>query len=130
MSVIDLLKSQKESEPLNIKPALESECAILGALLLDSTLFEKVKYKLCAVDFFYPKHQKIYEAMAILDKAHGTFDIPMLLDELDYSNIVDADCLYNLANNCCSTKNLLSHADIVLEKSVQRGLLDAKDQIF
>lgn len=106
-----------------IKPAIESESTLLGGLILESNLFVNFKDKLCPADFYAERHQKLFAAMKELHDKHGTFDISMLLDHMDFEHSEDMAHLYDLANNCCSTANLAAHADIIREKSVQRQLV-------
>lgn len=115
-----------------IKPAIESECAVLGGLILDSKLFGDIKDKLCPLDFHAKRHQILFQAMSDLYAKHGIFDAPMILDHIEYEDSDDMARVYDLANNCCSIANIQAHADIIREKSVQRQLMDcvkeAKDQ--
>lgn len=103
---------------LSIDPATESEKTVLGALLLDCSLFNKVKYMLCPMDFSDPARQEIYAAIRDLFAKHGCFDMAMLVDEMSSMAVL----LYQLANECCSTANIDAHAAIIREKSVQRQL--------
>tara|TARA_R110000868_G_C10972576_1_gene770497 strand:- start:27721 stop:28251 length:531 start_codon:yes stop_codon:yes gene_type:complete len=112
-----------------IKPASESEYAILGGLLLEPALFSGIKEKLCAADFYYKEHQKIFTAISELYKKHGSFDIPMLIDKLNYENPENNDRLYIMANECVSTANINAHTDIVREKSVQRQLIECAGEM-
>lgn len=114
---------------LKPKPALESECAVLGALILDSKLFQGIENMLCAADFYFEKHQKIFNAMRNLFSKHQCFDAPMLLDYLDYDNSEDMGRIYNMAQNCISTNNIRAHAEIIREKSVQRQLIECANEL-
>lgn len=109
---------------LSITPATESEKTVLGALLLDSPLYNIVKNMLCPMDFSDPARQEIYAAINDLFKKHGCFDMAMLVDEMPPMQ----ELLYQLANECVSTANIEAHAIIIREKSVQRQLAGvAKD---
>ena len=112
-----------------IRPAIESEATLLGGLILESILFVNVKDKLCPADFYTERHQRLFKAMKELHEKHGSFDLPMLSDHIDYEDSDDIAHLYDLANNCCSTANLNAHADIIREKSVQRKLLACAREI-
>jgi replicative DNA helicase len=104
---------------INVKPATESEKTILGALFLDPSLFDSVDKILCPADFFDAFHQEIYEAIRDVNKARGTFDIAMVCD---HANFIP-DYLLMLSVECASTSNIVAHAEIVREKSVQRQLV-------
>jgi replicative DNA helicase len=105
---------------MKFKPATESEKVVLGALILEPELFPIVDDILCSPDFHYPVHQEIYQCMAILRLKYGTFDIAMILDNLE----TDAAYLYELGNECPSTRNIEAHATIIREKSVQKKLME------
>lgn len=111
---------------MHITPATESERTIIGGLLLDPTLYPEIKVKLAPSDFYYEDLQEIYKAMGDLFCKHQCFDIPMIMMILDSKGDWDEEGLYELANNCVSTANIKAHADIVLEKSVQRQLIEAE----
>lgn len=113
---------------MRIKPAYESEKAILGCLLLSPEMFMDAVRGVCGVDFFMPEHQEIFFAMSELYETHQCFDVHMLVDHLpetkDFENY-----LLMLANECCSTRNLKAHIDIIREKSVQRQLVEIAKEL-
>lgn len=106
-----------------IRPALESEKTILGAILLENSVINDVADRLCPDDFGIDFHKTIFRVMIMLHKKHGSIDVPMIVDELGLED--EEECyVYKLANYCVSTSNVKSHADIVREKSVQRQLVE------
>lgn len=105
---------------IHITPPTESEKTLLGALLLDSSCFDTIKDMICEADFFSDAHAKVYGAIREVHAARGTFDIAMVSDH----GTINAAYLYSLAQDCCSTANIKSHADIIREKSVQRQLAE------
>jgi replicative DNA helicase len=111
-----------------VRPAIESEKTILGAILLDNSAFRVVKDMLCAADFGIGLHKSLFETMVKLYNKHHAVDIPMLLDELKPSS-KNETYLFELANCCSSTSNIKAHAEIVREKSVQRHLLDVAQEL-
>lgn len=110
---------------INITPALESEKLIIGALLLDCSLYELIQDKLCPSDFSDEGLKKVYTSMIEIYKKRKVFDAAMIADDLD----VIAETLCQLANECFSIKNLEAHADIIREKSVQRHLIEIAEEI-
>lgn len=104
----------------SVTNAKESEQTLLGGLLLESELFSHIDKILCCNDFEYPTHQKIFDTMRRVYKKYRNFDVPMIADELPEDRVY----LYQLANECCSTKNIVAHAEIIREKAVQRQLAE------
>lgn len=113
----------------NVRPALESEVTLLGGLILDNELFPAIKGKIFPSDFGSERNKIIFKAMCDLYEKHKSFDIPMLVDFINFSDSRDTLYLYDLPAKCCSTKNLNSHADIIREKSVQRQLIEIAEEI-
>lgn len=110
---------------MKFKPATESEKVVLGALILDPELFSVVQNILCSADFHYPVHKEIYDCMHKLYLKYGTFDIAMILDNLE----TNAVYLYELSNECASTRNIEAHATIIREKSVQKHLIQCAEAL-
>lgn len=108
--------------------SIESERAVLGGLLLDSTLFDKIKDQLTSEDFSVKAFKDIYGAMSSLYKKHGVFDPTIISDYLELDSKQQKD-LYELANECVSTANIKAYADIIREKSVQRQLISVSYEI-
>jgi replicative DNA helicase len=112
----------------HVKPALESEKTILGAILLDNGVVRDIADKLCPKDFDIYFHEELFESIIRLHKKHGVVDVPMLVDDLKL-NSEHEGYVYELANSCPSVANVKSHADIVREKSVQRTLLEVANEL-
>lgn len=107
---------------MHVIQSIESEKAILGGLLLDSSAFAQIKSKLCPNDFTLLLHQEIFKAMSNLFKTHEKFDAPMVCEEMGIDDKWEK-YVYLLANTCASVANIKAYADIVREKSVQRQLV-------
>ena len=114
-----------------LTPPHESECTVIGAMILDCQLYPIVKENLCENDFYFNKHKRIFHVMGELWNKHQHFDAPMIVDQIDYvkeSGLLEED-IYGLANDCPSLKNIRAHVDIIREKSVQRQLLQVANEI-
>lgn len=111
-----------------IKPALESERTVLGALLLDNTLFVGLNQQLCAEDFDNDFHKEVFASICKLIAKHKKFDAAMVIDDLEVLES-QQPYIYELANTCVSTANIKAHADIIREKSVQRQLIKVAEEI-
>lgn len=123
------LKSNKQSaDPLKRPPhSTPAEQAILGGLLLDNQVWEKVEAKLCEADFYRTEHRLLFRAIKELSTKSQPFDVVTLLDILKATNTLDdaggEAYLFELANNTPSVANVTAYADIVREKSVHRQLI-------
>ncbi|MFI4962916.1 MAG: replicative DNA helicase [Legionellales bacterium] len=132
--MLDLQTAKKTIDPLKRPPhSAEAEQAIIGGLMLDNQVWDKVNTKLCEADFYRTEHRILFRAITDLAKKDQPFDVVTLLDSLkSYNNLDDAGgeaYLFELANNTPSVANVTAYADIVREKSVQRQLIGVATEI-
>ena len=124
-----------QSTDLIKKPpySLEAEQAIIGGLMLDNSSWDKVQDKLCADDFYRTEHRILFRVIQDLAAKHQPFDVVtilnglLLLEEIDLAG--GEAYLFEIANNTPSVANIVSYADIVREKSVQRQLIQVASDI-
>lgn len=121
-------------DPLKRPPhSAEAEQAIIGGLMLDNQVWDKVSSKLCETDFYRTEHRILYRAIIDLAKKEQPFDVVTLLDTLKSNDDLDdaggETYLFELANNTPSVANVSAYADIVREKSVQRQLIAVANDI-
>ncbi|USQ14736.1 replicative DNA helicase [Legionella lytica] len=132
--MLDLKKSQKTVDPLRRPPhSVEAEQSIIGGLMLDNQVWDKISTKLCETDFYRTEHRILFRAISGLSKKDQPFDVVTLLDTLKSHNELDdaggEAYLFELANNTPSVANVNAYADIVREKSVQRQLIGVATEI-
>lgn len=132
--MLDLKHSNKTVDPLKRPPhSPEAEQAIIGGLMLDNQAWDKISTKLCETDFYRIEHRILFRAIASLAHKDEPFDVVTLLDVLNSHNQLEEiggeTYLFDLANNTPSVANVVSYADIVREKSVQRQLIGVATQI-
>ncbi|HHF7372610.1 replicative DNA helicase [Legionella bozemanae] len=130
----DLQNSKKTVDPLKRPPhSVEAEQSIIGGLMLDNQVWDKVSNKLCEADFYRTEHRILFRAISTLVKKDQPFDVVTLLDALKSHNELDdaggEAYLFELANNTPSVANVSAYADIVREKSVQRQLITVATEI-
>ncbi|KTD02153.1 replicative DNA helicase [Fluoribacter gormanii] len=130
----DLQNSKKTVDPLKRPPhSVEAEQSIIGGLMLDNEVWDKVSNKLCEADFYRTEHRILFRAISSLVKRDQPFDVVTLLDALKSHNELDdaggEAYLFELANNTPSVANVSAYADIVREKSVQRQLIAVATEI-
>lgn len=132
--MLDLQGAKKAVDPLKRPPhSVEAEQSIIGGLMLDNQVWDKISSKLCDTDFYRTEHRILFRALSNLAKKNKPFDVITLLDTLKSHNELDdaggEAYLFELANNTPSVANVTAYADIVREKSVQRQLISVATDI-
>ena len=127
-------RHKKTADPLKRPPhSTEAEQAIIGGLMLENQVWDKVNTKVCEEDFYRTEHRILYRAILGLSNKSQPFDVVTLLDTLKSNNVLDdaggEAYLFELANNTPSVANVSAYADIVREKSVQRQLIAVATEI-
>ncbi len=127
-------KKAKTVDTLKRPPhSIEAEQSILGGILLDNQVWDKINSKICEDDFYRSEHKVLFRAISTLAKKEQPYDVVTLLDTLkSYNDLDDAGgeaYLFELANNTPSVANVSAYADIVREKSVQRQLISVAGDI-
>lgn len=132
--MLDLQSRKKTADPLKKPPhSAEAEQSIIGGLMLENQVWDKVNTKLCEADFYRTEHRILYRAITELASKNQPFDVVTLLDTLKSNHALDdaggEAYLFELANNTPSVANVSAYADIVREKSVQRQLIGVATEI-
>lgn len=132
--MLELKAAKKTVDPLKRPPhSAEAEQSIIGGLMLDNQVWDKISTKLCEADFYRTEHRILFRSIANLAKKDQPFDVVTLLDSLKSFNELDdaggEAYLFELANNTPSIANVSAYADIVREKSVQRQLIAVATEI-
>ncbi|KTC88476.1 replicative DNA helicase [Legionella cincinnatiensis] len=130
----ELQNSKKTVDPLKRPPhSVEAEQSIIGGLMLDNQVWDKISHKLCETDFYRTEHRILFRTISALAKKDQPFDVVTLLDGLTSHNELDdaggEAYLFELANNTPSVANISAYAEIVREKSVQRQLIAVATEI-
>lgn len=123
-----------ETTSLKIPPhSIEAEQAVLGGVLIDNSVWEKVLERVFEDDFYRKDHRIIYHAIAALDNAGEPFDVVTVAEWLDnHQQLEDASglsYLAALAENTAGASNITAYADIVRKRSVLRQLIRATNDI-
>lgn len=132
--MLDLKTPKKAIDPLKRPPhSAEAEQSIIGGLMLDNQVWDKISTRLCEADFYRTEHRILFRTITNLTKKNQPFDVITLLDALKSNNALDdaggEAYLFELANNTPSVANVSAYADIVREKSVQRQLISVATEI-
>jgi replicative DNA helicase len=120
---------------LDRKPpqATEAEAMVLGAMLLDPDSLPKV-FELLVEDAFYvANNRKVFRAVTHLFEKGVQADIVTVTDELrrnkDFDAVGGSAFLTGLVENVLTTANVEQHCKLVLEKALQRKLINAAAQV-
>ncbi len=113
---------------------IKLERAVLGALMIDRQAMYDIS-EFMHVDVFYEvKHKNIYNAVKQLFIANEPIDlltISNLLKKQDKLNIIGGDLyLIELTQTVSSTAHIEFHARILLQKYIQRELINKSTQII
>ena len=110
-------------EPSN----LDAEVYVLGSVILDNTIMASLRGKLKPTDFFLAVHRRIYEVMETLDRAGNVIDTVTIQEYYEVKGFGTKesilDTLLKIIDQVPSTAYIDTYTDIVLEKSIERVLL-------
>jgi len=108
--------------------------AVLGSMILDREVIGDVSLRLKEVDFSFIPHQKIYETLLTLYEKNLETDLLILKEYLEKAGTLDqiggVEYLVKIAETVPSSANASYYSEIVREKSIQRGLIEAATLII
>lgn len=108
--------------------ALDLEEAVLGAAMLDKGAFSVIVEKLRVESFYLPAHQEIFGIMKELFAHSKPIDILTVHEELrkvgKLEEVGGVNYLMELTNKVASAANIEYHAQIILQKYIQRELIE------
>jgi replicative DNA helicase len=112
---------------------LESEQAVLGALMLRPAAIHEITDMLTAEMFYAKKHSAIYKTILDLSMKGEPIDVLSIAAKMKerktITDIGGASYLNELMSNVPSTVNIRHYAEIVYKKFILRSLIDASEQI-
>jgi len=113
--------------------AIDAEAAVLGAMLLDPDTVPKAVQYIDENCFYLQTHRKVFKAIISLFEKNKPADIVTVEQELsrmkELENVGGKEFLVSLLETVLTTAHIEEHAKLVLEKSVQRRLIQAASQI-
>ncbi len=114
--------------------SIEVEQAVLGAMLLDSNAVVKALELLSESDFYLQSHRQIFRAISNLFERNDNVDLLTTKEELnrmgELDNIGGQEYLSTLVELTFTSANIEEHCKLVLEKSIQRKLIQTATQII
>jgi replicative DNA helicase len=119
--------------PRALPQAADAELSLLGALLIDSEVLNKILEVLQPEDFYKVSHQKIYSAILSLFQKGEPFDVISLSNQLqsrgELEGIGGAPYLAKLAASVASGANAVHYAKIIREKAMLRHAIHVATDI-
>lgn len=114
---------------LRVPPsAVESECTVLGALLLENQSFDRVSDRLKPEHFYRLDNQLVFTEISRQLSAGKHCDVFTVYAALKDQDIT-LECLNELAQYVPSSANLVRHAEIVIERAKSRSLVQVAVEI-
>jgi len=120
--------------PAQVPPhSRDAEQSVLGALMLDNKVWDRIADRLSSLDFYLQEHRLLFEAIEELAKKDRPFDVLTITDILKNKNKLETAggeaYIYELANNTPSAANAETYADLVRERSILRQLISIATHI-
>ncbi|MDH5683481.1 MAG: replicative DNA helicase [candidate division WOR-3 bacterium] len=113
--------------------ALDAEAAVLGAMLLDPEGIPKALQYINEECFYLQSNRKVFKAVVSLFEKNKPADFVTVADELnrmkELENVGGKEFLSSLLESVLTAAHIEEHAKLVLEKSVQRRLIQSASQI-
>lgn len=107
-----------------VMQAVESEQALLGALMLDNDRIHDIAGQVTESDFYRADHREIFHAIVALSDKGEVFDAVTVSNYLGEKKQLDQlgglSYLASLQNNVATAKTAKSHAKAIREKSIRR----------
>lgn len=114
--------------------SIESERAVLGSCILDTSAAKKAIDILKPNMFYVPSHEQIFNCIIQLVNHNSQVDFITLNDILTKKNISDDiggyQYLIDLAESVPTTANVEQYANIIQEKYVRRQLIKSSNDII
>ena len=108
--------------------SMEAERSILGAILLDNSLYDQAAEHLTPDDFSLDAHRRVYSRMRDLQETGRPVDMITLVEELDRRKEVEAiggvAYLSSLIDGVPERPSIEHYVRIVRNKALLRGLIN------
>ena len=117
-----------DAQPQSLPHNEEAEQSLLGALLLDNRLIERVSEFLLPKHFYQPVHGRIYEAIVKLTERGQIADPVTLKDyfskDNDLAHVGGASYLVDLSANVVTTVSVEHYGQVIYDLFIRRELID------
>jgi len=113
--------------------SIEAEEAVLGAILKQPNVLNKIVEMLKPESFYMPAHRYIYDAIKHLYDSNENIDIVSVSETLNYASKLESvggrAYINDLLANTVTTANVKYYAKIIQENAIKRSLISAGSEI-
>ena len=133
-AVDDVMIDGDAGQHIKVPPnSVGAETSLLGGLMLDASVWDKIADIITSDDFYRPDHQLIYSAIANLVENGSPCDVVTVSEYLDshgeLENAGGLEYLATLSNETAGTANAQWYANILREHSTLRALISVGNEI-
>ncbi|MCQ2409151.1 MAG: replicative DNA helicase [Clostridia bacterium] len=125
--------NRKISDTRTVPYNIEAEQAVLGSVLLDNSVDDKVFPVLNTEDFYSEQHRIIYDAMCRLNAKNKPIDQISVSDELDFSSKTEEaggfDYITSLVDIVPSAANIENYVEILKRESLRRKVIEVGNEV-
>ena len=112
---------------------IESEKAVLSAILLDNDAIHAVVTEIREEDFYHPAHQLLYRSMVRLKDDNQPVDLTTLAAYLKGESLLDSIggpvALAEIADYVATPANIIHYAKIVRDRAIKRSIISTASEI-
>ena len=112
----------------------DAEQSVLGSVFFDVSTIKLLNDKLLVSDFYYLRHQHIFDAMLTLFRSGRPIDSTTVINYLEDSGKLNecggAEYILELTDSVPSVTNLMAYIDIVKDKAVERTVIQTCNDII
>ena len=121
------MQGQKTNKSNKVLPfSQEAEKGLLGVLMLQPALYERIETAVVEEDFYDAKHKAIFKAIRALQQKNKAVDILTVVEALNNSQQIEQAggevYVYNIADQAPSGANVTEYAKIIRDKALLRTL--------
>jgi replicative DNA helicase len=111
----------------------DAEQAVLGSILIDKNAIYRVADLIEPGDFYFPKNEKVFEAILTLHEKHQPIDVLTVTTFLKEQDLLTAvggsSYLADLTNQVTTASHASHYAEIVKKNKILRDLIRASAEI-
>lgn len=127
-------KLVKSEELFKVPPhSIEAEQSVLGGLMLSNGVYDDVSAVVNENDFYTKQHQAIFAALTALSRHNKPFDLVACVAYLDSVGQLELAgeraYLAELVKNTPGSANILYYSQLVRDKGILRGLIQASNEV-